>query len=197
MKKKIETAELQQIDIREVSIKIKGLSPIIMHRFSEIQKKQMLDSMMKVAQQKKKKDPEKEYEEAKYFTADGKPAIPVIAFKKAMIRASKSLGLKMTDARTSFFVLGEYSEQAGCEVVEVKGQFSMREDIVRVAKGGTDLRYRPQLNNWTASIRIGYNNSQISFDQLVNMLNLAGYGIGIGDWRPEKDGSFGRFTIIK
>lgn len=196
MKKKMETAELQQIDIREVFIKIKGLSPIIMHRFSETQKKQMLDVMMKISQQKKKKEPQKDYEEAKYLTTDGKPAIPVIAFKKAMIRASKSLGLKMIDARTSFFVLGKYSEQAGCEVLELTGQFSMREDIVRVAKGGTDLRYRPQLNNWTATICIGYNNSQISFDQLVNMLNLAGYGIGVGDWRPEKDGSFGRFTVI-
>jgi hypothetical protein len=27
------------------------------------------------------------------------------------------------------------------------------------------------------------------------MLEAAGYGVGVGEWRPERDGVFGRFEV--
>jgi hypothetical protein len=35
----------------------------------------------------------------------------------------------------------------------------------------------------------------ISDEQIVNLFWRAGYQVGIGDWRPEKNGDFGRFTV--
>jgi hypothetical protein len=31
--------------------------------------------------------------------------------------------------------------------------------------------------------------------KVLNLVQLAGFSIGIGDWRPEKGGTFGTFTL--
>ncbi len=39
------------------------------------------------------------------------------------------------------------------------------------------------------------NSGAISAEQIANLLNTAGFGVGIGEWRPEKNGSYGRFHV--
>jgi hypothetical protein len=41
-----------------------------------------------------------------------------------------------------------------------------------------------------------YNASaDITLEQILNVVNAGGYTCGIGEWRPEKDGSFGKYHI--
>jgi hypothetical protein len=39
------------------------------------------------------------------------------------------------------------------------------------------------------------NASVLSADQITNLFNVAGFGVGIGEWRPQKNGSFGRLHV--
>lgn len=72
----------------------------------------------------------------------------------------------------------------------------MREDMVRVAKGAADIRYRGQLNNWWAEMIVSYNtNGMYSLEQIVNVINAGGFTCGVGEWRPEKDGMYGRYHV--
>jgi hypothetical protein len=78
---------------------------------------------------------------------------------------------------------------------------TQREDMVRVGgkgpgTGTADLRYRPEYTGWSIPIRVDYNSSVISMEQIVNLLNLAGFSIGIGEWRPQKDGQWGMFEVV-
>ena len=84
-----------------------------------------------------------------------------------------------------FFVPGE--------LVAIEGEPSMREDMVRVGMGTADLRYRPEFKSWSISLPIEYNADAITLEQIVNLVNLAGFGVGIGEWRPERDGQYGMF----
>lgn len=196
MTKKTETAEIQQIDIRKAAIQIKGLSPLIMHRWSEKAREEMLAKQMKKTVTKKAKDPEQQYEDSVYRSDDGEIGFPADAFKKSMIRGAKQLGLVMTDMRTGFFIHGTYSTKDDRDLVRIKGDLKPREDMVRLNGGTADIRYRGQVLNWTAELEISYNKSVVSFDHIANMLNAAGYGVGVGEWRPEKDGMFGRFEVL-
>ena len=36
---------------------------------------------------------------------------------------------------------------------------------------------------------------ELTLEQIMNVVNLGGYSVGIGEWRPEKDGDFGRYHI--
>lgn len=42
---------------------------------------------------------------------------------------------------------------------------------------------------------LAYNAGVIALEHVVSLFQLAGFSIGIGAWRPEKSGTFGRFVV--
>jgi hypothetical protein len=71
----------------------------------------------------------------------------------------------------------------------------MREDMVRVGMGTADLRYRGEFPRWWATILVRYNMAVLSEAQILNLLNTGGFAVGIGEWRPERDGMSGMFHV--
>jgi hypothetical protein len=191
-KQKVEAVvEVLSVTIKRVVLELEGDSPLIVHAWSEKAKKEMRDKQMKKAKTAKEaKNPERDYEEAFYRLPNGEPGFPTIAFKQAAVSAGGrfSDGLKMTELRGSFFVEGE--------LVEIIGAPRMREDMVRVGMGTADIRYRPEFPTWRVKLPIKYNADAISLDQLVNLFTLAGFGVGVGEWRPERDGQYGMFHVV-
>lgn len=188
--KKQETIEIPRIELGYLEIQVIGDSPLIMHKWSEKAKKQILDKQMKVAKKgKDAKDPEQDFLDCIYYHPDGGYGFPAVAFKDAAVSACRFTdGTKMTVARGAFHVDGEFVKIEGDEPVP-------REDMVKVGMGVADIRYRPEFRNWRASIRLSYNKHALSKEQIVNLFNLAGFGVGVGEWRPERNGQFGRFHI--
>jgi hypothetical protein len=189
-KKTEEVVEIKAINIQRVTITLVGDSPLIVHAWSAKAKKEMLDKQMKKAKTAKQaKDPVRDYEEAFYRLENGKPGFPTVAFKAAAVSAGGrfSEGLKMTELRGAFHIEGE--------LVEVQGEARMREDMVRVGMGTADIRYRPEFPAWRVELPVRYNADKISVEQMANIFNLAGFGVGVGEWRPEKDGQFGMFHV--
>lgn len=180
---------IPKIDVRQMQITLIGDSPLICHRWSEKAKKEMLDKQMKKAKTAKTaKDPDADYKASLYPHPDGGYGFPCVAFKAAAVGACRfSDGIKMTEARGAFHVVGE--------LAPIDGTPSMREDMVRVGMGTADIRFRGEFKAWRATLLISYNASVFSPEQIVNLLNLAGFGVGVGEWRPEKDGSYGRFHV--
>lgn len=67
----------------------------------------------------------------------------------------------------------------------------------RSVKVGTArlMRYRPRLNDWRLSVDILFDETMIECAQVIAAAINAGKYIGIGDYRPAKGGSFGRFSV--
>ncbi len=179
---------IPQIAIQRLMVKIVGDSPLITHAWAEKAIRQIKDKQAKKATKgKEARDPEADYQAAFYRTDDGVPAMPSVAFKSAAVSACRDLDMKMTEARGRFHVEGE--------LIEIIGEPRMREDMVRVGMGTADIRYRPEFVKWSAILPITYNSTQISPEQIINLLNVAGFGVGVGEWRPEKNGQYGRFHV--
>lgn len=70
----------------------------------------------------------------------------------------------------------------------------MREDVVRVGMG-TDLRYRPEFPEWSTVLRVVYVTSALERASVLSLIDAAGMGVGVGEWRPERKGDFGTFQI--
>jgi hypothetical protein len=187
---KAQVIEIKRINIKRAIVELVGDSPLIVHAWSAKAKKEMLDKQMKKAKgPKQAKNPEKDYEDAFYRLPDGGPGFPTIAFKASAVSAAGRFadGMKMTEVRGSFHIEGE--------LVEIIGKPNMREDMVRVGMGMADIRYRPEFKAWRVKLPIRYNEDAISLEQIVNLFNMAGFGVGIGEWRPEKDGLYGMFHV--
>lgn len=86
------------------------------------------------------------------------------------------------------------------ELIPIEGDPYMREDMVRVGGKGpgtgvADIRYRPGFPEWSAVLPVSFNRKAITVEQLVHLFNVAGFAVGVGEWRPEKNGSWGRFVV--
>jgi hypothetical protein len=184
------TIKIPKIAIGHLEITLVGDSPLICHKWSEKAKKEMLDKQMKAATEgKAAKDPQRDYEESLYvLPGGGGYGFPCVAFKDAAVSACRfSEGITMTIARGAFHVVGE--------LAKIDGEPSMREDMVRIGMGTADIRYRGQFEKWRVTVMITYNKSALSPQQIVNLFKIAGFGVGVGEWRPEKNGSYGRFHV--
>lgn len=94
--------------------------------------------------------------------------------------------------RGAYFITSEYGELA-----EIKGDKPMlREDCVTVGNGSSDLRYRPIFENWYCDLSVeidtGYG---LSVQDIITVINNGGSGCGVGEWRVERDGVFGRYHV--
>lgn len=180
--------ELPALQLQTISLELVGDSPLIVHAWSEKAKRLMLDKQMKRATQAKAaKDPEADYEACFYRTPSGAYGFPAIGIKSAMVGAGRFTDAKMVQLRGAFHI--------DCEMLEVTGEPRPREDMVRVGMGTADIRYRPEFPEWRIIAPIKFNTSVISAEQIANLLNVAGFAIGIGEWRPEKNGQYGRFHV--
>lgn len=192
------TAQVQisRIDAETLLVPIIGTAPLIVHRFSEKAKKQMLDAQQGRKSPKVARDPEAEYEAAFYRTKDGY-GFPMIAFKSATVGAARFYGkdVRMTDLRQFLFFKGQLSDADPQPLAVIEGEPRMREDVVRIGMGSSDLRYRPEFLTWKTQLEITYVKSSLTRESVLSLVDAGGLGVGIGEWRPEKKGDFGTFRI--
>lgn len=180
---------IPKIDIRQMEITLIGDSPLICNAWSSKAIEMMLAKQMKRAKSAKEaKDPTKDYESSLYKIGPDTYGFPSVAFKSAAVGACRfSDGIKMTEARGAFHVVGEF--------VTIEGTPSPRQDMVRVGMGTADIRFRGEFKIWRAVLPVAYNAAALSVEQITNLFNIAGFGVGVGEWRPERNGSYGRFHV--
>lgn len=194
-KSKLINVEIPGLNIQMLTISIVGITGLIMNKWSNKAKTQMREKQTgKATAGRAPKNPEECFREAIYFhpdSTDKKPryCFPGTAFKKAAVRAAKGLGLVMTDVRASFIVSDDM-----VEIVSPNPPV-MREDMVRNSNKVADIRYRPEFKQWSADVNVQFNANMISAEQLINLFHHAGFSVGVGDWRNEKDGVHGAFRV--
>lgn len=200
-KKDTGSVEIPAINIKVFSLKIIGDSPLIMHKWSEKAKQEMLDKQMKKATKGRAvKDPAQDYYDSLYWLTEqpdnptgndiknAKFGFPSTGFKASAVSAGYRAGVCKDKVSTngSFHVLGE--------MVEIIGKPEIREDMVRIQMT-TDIRFRGEFKEWSAILSIRYNANAISAEQIINLFNLGGFAVGVGEWRAEKGGSFGMYHV--
>lgn len=183
-----------KMDIRVVHIRLEGTSPLISHRWSEKAKKMMLDKQTgKASVGRDIKDPDEDFRDSLYIipgtenTDHEQYGFPCVAFKAAAVRAGTYSDMKMTFLRGAFHVRGE--------LAVIEGTPRKREDMVRIGMGKADIRYRGEFPEWKTTLRVEFNAKAISLEQLFNLFTIAGFSVGVGEWRPERGASFGTFKL--
>ena len=203
------TINLPEINLEHHTLYLIGNAPLIVHAFPEKARKQMLDKQMKVAKGgRDARDPYAEVEAARYRLPDGRDGFPAVGFKAAAVTACTSLSdITKVAARQAFRIAGEQMKAGGvidgsflrtALVPLVAHEPTIREDVVRLSGVGrtAEMRYRPEYSNWGVVLNIVLNPQVVSVGQLGSMFQAAGHGVGVGEYRPERDGDCGTFDLV-
>lgn len=198
---------IPKLKIERMEIMVIGDSALIPHKFSSKSKNQIREKQGKTARgAKEARNPRQEFldslyivdeelnliadEDVKDLTKDTIFAMRSISFKSAAVGACSHVdGITKVLARGAFHIDGEYVRIDTDELPD------MREDLVTIGMGKSDLRYRGNFKQWSAKLTVRYNASVLSREQIVNLFNTAGFSNGIGDWRPQTNGSSGMFHV--
>jgi len=183
------------IQTTELEVDIVGRTSLLVKRFDEktqddIARKQGGNA----SRTKAPRVPEEECERARIKNTKGEDCVKAIWFKKGMAAMGGYFQIPRGNVEQGVYVVGD--------LIPIK--FTGKKPImntarVRVGQGGmakTSLAYRPEFPGWSCKLRIGFDASVLTPHQVVTLLAHAGAKNGVGEWRPQKGGDYGRFDVF-
>ena len=192
---------IPKVQPQVLEVTVDGTTPLLVCAWSEKAKRMILDKQMKKASKgKEAKDPEKDYLNSLYVSTEGWTGIPAGGVKGCLVNACRAVdGLTMTTAKRLLFVQADGITTGGQQLVRVHGEHRLHEAMVRLEKGGADIRFRAMYEKWSMDLRIEFLSHMISAEQVANLVELAGFVEGLCEHRPgapkSSTGNNGRFAI--
>lgn len=174
--------------MKKVSIRIEGISPLLMHRFPLTEK----DEKSKIKNQKKNMD---DVEGSLYRDDQGK-----------LVQPSSHLIGTLKKAGAKYQIPGQgkltYKNLMGSGAVIIEQDMIEHEiqtwDVDRrpvVVQRARIIRSRPILKEWALSFNVEFDEDEVPKEVLKELFDYAGRRVGIGDYRPGLGGPFGRFIV--
>lgn len=189
-----------------ITLTLTGRSPLLMH---SAQFADPLDAgarnhsaLVKVA--KKSKTPEailavakSEYVGGMYYDRELGPYVPGTMIRAALVdgarlsREGKDVvrAVQIIDDRLALEYEGPRDPDALWE------NPAFRDGRTVVVSNRRLMRYRPMFKQWELQVRVFFDPSMVEPAKLLMFADKAGQYVGIGDFRPDKGGSFGRFKV--
>ncbi len=189
-----------------VHVRIRGIVPILQHRFTPAQ----LGTLMQGATKKTGAvDYSLEWMESMHITQDGWLCQPATHLEGAMVDAARRFGIKGGRGRTWKEAIRAYCYVQPEELIHLRAGQPVRApgpellnsptDYLRVdtrrvrVKQAAVARSRLLIaEGWELDFRVEVHDEQVQADVLSEILNEAGRAVGIGDFRPR----YGRFSVV-
>lgn len=195
--KKLEVS-IAPIKIATMELPIIGVTSLLMEKMSEGIRQQLVNLVTGQGKEKKKaRDLAQEVKDKIHQDDKGNVGFPAGGFKKAMVEASVYLdGSNKKLSKGSFFVIGNLQgDLVGIKFKKMVTNRAVGRDS-GINRAPREI-WRPEFQDWSATLHIRYNASQISPQQIVEIAKLAGFHIGVGSWNPQHGGNFGTFEVAK
>jgi len=184
--------------MKTVSFSIKSLSPLLMNSTKAMER----DGGAKGVSTKKIPSAIDEAAVKAYRDEEGFLYVPCIFFRQAMVSAGK--GRKIGKFFATTLIKGSVIDPdrkarlVDPETGEFISEYGIDERPVVVGSARV-MRARPRVERWACDVMLDVDEEVFSAKDmavLVDVLNMAGSRIGVGDYRVEKGGWFGRFEVV-
>lgn len=180
-----------------ILIEIESKTPLLCNRFTD-EAQMRASSGTTVATVGNKGTPRSQAEKKLYLGLKGKPMIPQPNMFRCIIDAGKFFKAgksKVTTIKSS--LIPSCVEIEGVEIpIKHKDPWTVDTRAVRIpSTGGRVLCHRPCFNDWKLKFVAVLDESIISRSLLRDIVDAAGKRIGLGDFRPDCKGPFGKFVV--
>jgi hypothetical protein len=168
----------------QVEVSIKGISPLLMHAYPLVP----IEAL-------EKKTPEEQAEYSAYRDPETNDLyLSGSAFQRMLVAAatySKGKGRGSLQKVVAACVLVSPERASlGTSTYKVDSR-----PVVIAATKGRVLRHRPRLDSWESKFTIEFDPDLLTESQLRRIVDDGGSRVGMLDYRPSKNGPFGRFMV--
>lgn len=176
---------------------IEGTTPLLCNKFTDAAA-MSASSGNRMAAVGERGTPREQAEAKLYIGHDGKFIVPQPNLFRCLIDAGtffKCGRSKITTQKSS--MIPACVEIHGIELpLQHKEPWQVDTRAVRIpATGGRILCHRPSFNDWRIAFTLSLDSSMITSKLLREIIDAAGKKIGLGDFRPDRKGPFGKFVV--
>lgn len=176
-----------------IKIEIEGIKPLLTHNPIGMQ-------TPKNGKGSTIPEPEDEAEAGTYRMPDGTCGVPGSGFRAALLGAAGAwkgprARSTMKSAIAHIEVLEEVAPLSLRDGTPIKSYIIDKRRVLLQGKNGV-IRCRPRFEEWCATFTVEYDDLLLPKPEiLIEIANDAGRRMGLGDFRPQKNGPFGRFAV--
>lgn len=203
---KTEIIEIKEVKPQNITVHIEGDTDLVLNKMNDVTTRQLVDVRKDKA--KKIETPNeweaiitsmhwrdgkpKDFSEKGLYDAltNNAPCLTAFGLKKSFGEAVVRLGID--NYSTKFDASVNILAPGGLVPIKFAEHF-IDEKLMSPKKGAPVLTHLNRFCGWSASIEISYIDSVYSTEQLINIINLAGFGIGIGSGR--RSCGYGRYHV--
>jgi hypothetical protein len=183
-----------------IDCSIKGITPLMMARFSQEEYESKKD---------KNELPRESAIKAAYINKEGVLYVPVNCLFASIIEAGKyhksgknkittqksSLicgYVNMLDIELPLYILDNKDKKKYLKDFEVDTR-----DVVIPATGGRVMKHRPRMDEWMIDFSFEFDHKFFSEKEVRAFIDDAGIKCGLLSYRPSRKGIFGKFKVVK
>lgn len=175
--------------MKKYEVEITGITPLLQNKPEDYG----FDEQW--IEKKANNDWEKEALKKLYIDSEGTIYQPSNHIERAMIEGGKKVKVKGQGKATYSKLFGSMVSIKEFELVHQNQTYEIFKALVVIpSTKGRIMRYRPMFTDWKLSFTIE-SEDEIAKDALKEVLEITGKYVGIGDWRPEKKGKYGKFQV--
>ncbi len=125
-----------------------------------------------------------------YLDEANEPVIPNLNLFRSFTGAARQLGRSPTEIVHHLGI-----RERVVPILALRGWVVDTRSVRQPKTGERTLCHRPRFDDWRLVFTLLIDQEAISVAEAHSVLNLAGQRIGLGDYRPERGGPFGRFAV--
>lgn len=184
--------------MREFTVKIKGVTPYMQHRMDTQKLLEWEQSRGRIIERDNlNTEPEKIAAFHSYIDNEGNYYIPAEHFKQSFVKGGAFVKGKVGNSTRSMknIVAGMW------RIKEEKIPFRKFDEVdVRSAVNNNIkarvITHRPKWNKWECEFTLLIDDDGLTTNKMIqDIIGYSGRFLGIGSYRPEHTGEFGRFTL--
>lgn len=176
--------------MKEVEFEITGETSLLINRFHEEARMQATRGIH--AKHTDWPEPKIDAAARLYADLDGKPCFPAENLRQAVITAAGRQKIGRRSATTD--MAGALDIQPA--MLDLYGDWEVDErPVVIPSTKGRIMRARPRFDQWSIAGTLRFDERLVDMKLCRTCLDEAGQYVGIGDFRPQKKGPYGRFKV--
>jgi hypothetical protein len=183
---------------RTINVTIQGVTPLLCNKFTDEAQEKASNGKGSSMMAGSNGTPREQAEAKLYLGADGAPVIPQPNLLRCLIDAGKFFKAgksKVTTQKSSLLPACIELHEFEFPIVHQQPWSVDSRPIRNPATGGRRLCHRPRFDDWQLSFSITVDTAEMSENFVREIVDKAGRAIGLGDFRLDCKGPFGKFVV--